>query len=456
MKKIDIDIRTISPMFSGRGDNLFSLTPQSVRGVLRFWFRAVLPRVVNIVDNKGNPKNKGEDCEWNYKLLKDIESYIFGSTEMKSPFDVIVKNATVNKKSRVKGKKYEFYGLENKEYILPKSKFKIQFIIKKPISNLDIFLLELIKLVSDFGGFGARTKKGYGAFTIEKATINNNLYRFNSEFDLKIIDEKMKLLLDDKIFNDLKFDIIKKNNIDVFISEYPTLIEGSYIVYEGKKSFNNWNELSDFLYSQPFLGKIKKEKNKKKGNNKNIGINSGNPMLTELFKNNLVDLDDINSLANEDEETNSKGVYRLVKSSLRGTDFKKAISNFKYLNNDLKIKYSKYESPKFLDSIFGLPINFFIKKKSKPYFFKYNENFGLKSTEDRKSSQVIIKPYENQNKIYYKVIIMRSNINNCNNSQEVNLNFDGYKQNIKIKKSEYYKEIEKIMTENDLIKEGGK
>jgi CRISPR-associated protein Cmr1 len=48
LKVIKFSLKTVTPMYNSRGGNEFSLLPQSIRGVMRFWFRAVLPRVIDV------------------------------------------------------------------------------------------------------------------------------------------------------------------------------------------------------------------------------------------------------------------------------------------------------------------------------------------------------------------------------------------------------------------------
>ncbi|MDN5342620.1 MAG: CRISPR-associated protein Cmr1 [Oceanotoga sp.] len=449
MKKIDIDIRTISPMFSGRGDNSFSLTPQSVRGVLRFWFRAVLPRAVNIVDNKGNPKNKGEDCEWNYKLLKDIESYIFGSTEIKSPFDVIVKfdikdTSDNTGKFLTNGKynEYALYGQENRYYLKENSKINIKFIIKRNINGLDKVLFYLLNLTSYLGGFGAKTRKGFGSFEIIKHDnfeIKNHIKSIINclEIYLKELIEDMKINYIEKtgIFKDEKIrnNFFNLNNISYDIQEFtfsptfPTLINNKYSSLNSYFSFDTFLELYDYLYKPD-----PQAKNLNYENSLNLNI----------------------------------GMYIKLKKILRG---KYILENQKIkLNTDLSqdsfrkaiyaIKDHKKPSIKFDQSFLGLPINY---KIGKDHFNGLNSNkYTLSNTDGRKASQMFIKTYIENGKYKYRITLIKSKITNgktFRNGEKINdIKFNQKRTEIDVKGNENAFKIMKLLKTLKMIEEGGK
>jgi CRISPR-associated protein Cmr1 len=398
---MDIDIKTISPMFSGRGDEYFSLTPQSVRGVLRFWFRAVLPRVVNIVDNKGNTKLKGEECDWDYKLLNDIESYIFGSTDFKSPFDVMVKfeprSVSNNKgKDLTNGNhnEYALYGQENRYYLKNNSIINIKFVIKREIVGLDEVLFNLLDLTSFIGGFGAKSRKGFGSFEIIR---NKDFRSLNSVLDIldnlnkaiKELIEGMKDAYNNNNFifknKEIKKNFYNINNIDYsspeFVSSptYPTLIDKKYAMLESQQSFNSFESLYDYLYK---------------------------PDPREI------------NLTRHDSLNLNGGMYIKLKKVLRG---KYIIENERIkLNNNLEedslrkaiyaIDNKKNPSIKFDQSFLGLPINYRIADGHFPGLKK--GSYTLSNTDGRKSSQMFIKTFKENNKFKYRITLIKSKITN--------------------------------------------
>lgn len=421
MKVIDVDIKTISPMFSGRGDENFSLTPQSVRGVLRFWFRAVLPRVVNIVDNKVNPELKGEECDWDYKLMHDIESYLFGSTDFKSPFDVIVKfdpRNVSNKKGEylTEGKynKYALYGQKNRFYLKKESIINIKFIIKRDIEGLDKLLFYLLKLTSFIGGFGAKSRKGFGSFEIEKAKINDEELNHDDSFKLiiKALNAYIKYTIDDiknaynsnsKIFinKDLKKNFSDINKINYLSPEfkssptYPTLINRKHKILESQKTFDTFDSLYDYLYKP-------------------------DPKAMKLKKGESLDL--------------RVGMYVKLKKILRG---KYILKNGKIeINGNLEedsfrkaiyaIDNKEKPSIKFDQSFLGLPINYKIMSGHFPDIG--NGSYTLSNSEGRKSSQMFIKTFKENGRYRYRITLIKSKITNDltyeNNHKIDHLKFD--------------------------------
>jgi CRISPR-associated protein Cmr1 len=440
-------------MYNSRGGNEFSLLPQSIRGVMRFWFRAVLPRVIDVKKD-------------NYKTMREIESFIFGSTEKKSTFDVVVRNSKIP--SGVKSsKEYATYGVDKRRYLRENSEISFDLLIKKTYKHLDDLLIEIVNVVSEFGGIGAKTSNGFGNFDIEEIKINDlktmkeKSIDFEKENILKNTDEIMKIFIKD---NNFKINFVQTKFGQV--ADYPTLVEGQYKVYLGKKSFENYNELKEFVFfnGDPELGKVEVKKENNKDNKKQ---KSKKDKLKDEFSDSqfagLLDtiddeeLEDVNIEKPYEEPSESKGVYRLTKSTLRGTDFKKMMSEYQFTPNNIKQKYRKYPNAKFKDAVFGLPLNFFVPKDSEPFFFTKNSFFSLKSEEQRKTSQIKIKVYEVNERLYYKVILMKSKINNKQNDN-IKLKFTGKKMNQPINNhvNDFYKGLEKVMKDNDLIVEGGK
>jgi CRISPR-associated protein Cmr1 len=433
-------------MYNSRGGNEFSLLPQSIRGVMRFWFRAVLPRVIDVKKD-------------NYKTMREIESFIFGSTEKKSTFDVVVRSSNVYP-IRNSNKEYATYGVDNRRQLKENSRVKFDIVIKKNYQHLEELLIGIVNVISEFGGIGAKTSNGFGGFEIEKIEIKDlksmeeKSIDFEKEKILKNTDEIMKKFIKD---NNFKINFVQTKFGQV--ADYPTLVEGQYKVYLGKKSFENYNELKDFLFfnGDPELSKVSiNNKNAKNMEaDKIIPKNQMEEALIKKYGKKILKNQNIEKPYEEPSE--SKGVYRLTKSTLRGTDFKKMMSEYQFTPNNIKQKYRKYPNAKFKDAVFGLPLNFFVPKDSEPFFFTKNSFFSLKSEEQRKTSQIKIKVYEVNERLYYKVILMKSKINNKQNDN-IKLKFTGKKMNQPINNhvNDFYKGLEKVMKDNDLIVEGGK
>ncbi|WP_233185603.1 type III-B CRISPR module RAMP protein Cmr1 [Thermotoga sp. SG1] len=197
-----IKCRIVTPMFSRGASYSFELSSQSIKGVLRFWFRAIAPTIIDIYtfEDTENLSDK-EQKRWNnekYKGLKYLESLIFGSQERKAPFGLEVRTygepktlGTFVEKNNKKGYKvqiceslkslrYFLYGLydeNNKavyEYLPPEARFSI--FLHTRDENIKQIILNLLWLVSTFSGFGAKTRKGFGEFEIIDPSLDRNDY----------------------------------------------------------------------------------------------------------------------------------------------------------------------------------------------------------------------------------------------------------------------------------------
>jgi len=178
----------------------FELRPQSVKGVLRFWFRAIAPCAIDIYNltSLKHDDQKGDDKT--YDGLKLLESLIFGSQDMRAPFGLTVdwkddvkpighfENDRFENDRRHRFRStifnggqaninYVLYGLYDSSdtenlrmysYLPVGSTFEITFFMRD--KSIWPVLHELLKLVSVFSGFGAKTRKGFGEFEITKIT----------------------------------------------------------------------------------------------------------------------------------------------------------------------------------------------------------------------------------------------------------------------------------------------
>ena len=189
MEKITFECEIITPMFMYGGDGkTLELRPSEFKGMLRFWWRALHP-------------------ELSLKELKEKENDIFGSIEKRSSFRIKVccnyvkkgkykalphQSDTIfiwdkkeNKRKEIKNKK----AFELEAY-LPNSynNFQIDFIFHKKkyvelIKNL--FILSTI-----IGGFGRRSRRGFGSIRINR--IDNSEFDYENRLSIERIEELIK------------------------------------------------------------------------------------------------------------------------------------------------------------------------------------------------------------------------------------------------------------------------
>lgn len=182
MKKITFEIETITPMFlAGANQNKAELRAASIKGLLRFWWRAL-------------------QAETDLEKLRKKESKIFGSSDEKlgggSSFSIrvtsdgslqpVTKNFpnkdNVHKIMVTSNKRNKTFPINILEYLAygpfdPKTKKMRPYIDAKTRFNLivsfldDNFVDDVLKathVFALFGGIGSRSRNGFGSFSISK------------------------------------------------------------------------------------------------------------------------------------------------------------------------------------------------------------------------------------------------------------------------------------------------
>ena len=150
----------------------FELRPQSVKGVMRFWFRALAPCVVDPDWYEGKHKK--------FEGLHRLESMVFGSQKEKSPFSLSIthddSDEPVNNLTKDTTLKNSLFGTfqmgandnsSSFSFLKPGSTLTIEITYSKKVSEAQKDLTDsLISLISNYGGFGAKARDGYGSFRI--------------------------------------------------------------------------------------------------------------------------------------------------------------------------------------------------------------------------------------------------------------------------------------------------
>ncbi len=230
MQTITFTCEVITPMFLAGADGTTpELRPASIKGALRFWWRAM---------NGHLPTDE----------MRKLEGEIFGSTEKRS--NIIIKESKPSAdysplkydgnsssfmlphKPKPKDKEKDLRSV-NKAF-LQKSTFQIEFIMTGSISvkyaNSDYtFTIDSLKnlfiLTSILGGLGKRSRKGFGSFTITK--INNQAY--TQEQKIENILPCMNFLVVKNSANEDKFKIDSSRILPNSRSSYKDLGEFPYV-----------------------------------------------------------------------------------------------------------------------------------------------------------------------------------------------------------------------------------
>lgn len=143
-----VNAKVLTPMFLyGNNKNIIELRPPSIKGGMRYWWRAAF-------------------CEKNIELLSEEESKLFGSQNIKSPFSIKITE------SKIKQGRYDML-----PYPRPLKKWDSKFNAFMPETNFDLIIkarekdiyekatssLELSFLL---GGLGKRSRRGFGGLEI--------------------------------------------------------------------------------------------------------------------------------------------------------------------------------------------------------------------------------------------------------------------------------------------------
>jgi CRISPR-associated protein Cmr1 len=176
-----ISCKIVSPIFCyGADQKTLEIRAESIRGAMRFWWRALHPDLVERSKN-----DKGETI-YNYKNLYEAEAAIFGSTKTKSSVS-IVKIESPQEKTKIsytphhrssycKKTNENCYFKEgsnecSKSY--KKNGFSGSFKITFKNNLSEGYLKNLLFIVGVLGGIGRRTRRGFGRFVVDGREVNN-------------------------------------------------------------------------------------------------------------------------------------------------------------------------------------------------------------------------------------------------------------------------------------------
>lgn len=215
-----VNIRVLTPMFLyGNNKNKTELRAPSIKGVMRYWWRAAF-------------------CEKDIDLLSEKESELFGSQNVKSPFSMKITE------SKIKQGRYDMlpYSRAHKKWdsrfnaLMPETRFKIivkardEGIYQKAISSLELSFL--------LGGLGKRSRRGFGSSEITKSPLrdykkvyaNKENFLTNLSEILNDVKQGSYKLEENMIINtsfaegDFKYPVIKNIKIGDPESDYMKLL----------------------------------------------------------------------------------------------------------------------------------------------------------------------------------------------------------------------------------------
>ncbi|RUM60818.1 MAG: type III-B CRISPR module RAMP protein Cmr1 [Persephonella sp.] len=245
-KELTFTVKVITPTFMGGGfGQNDSIRPSEIKGLMRYWFRAVAGSIV------------GDDI----KALKKLESLVFGSQERRSPFGIVIKYLKEYEEYKLdwnnleKGVKYLGFVINmNKErlnnVIKAGSKFEVKFLFKNSVDERIIKLVAYsFYLATALGGFGLRARRGFGSWQIIDVRTEGIEEKTSKDFEhLKDYD-----LGKDKIhnikgiiegFKELIKNLTEITNLNRNYN-FKTIDEN--FIYIHRLNSNNWQDVLDNL-----------------------------------------------------------------------------------------------------------------------------------------------------------------------------------------------------------------
>lgn len=239
MDKICADFIITTPMFLGGADGWedVELKPTSIKGALRFWFRAI---------NYGKYES--------FEEVKDLEDEVFGSTKSQSSFYLkisaknikIEKNASELEKIFDNNIAYLGYGLYEekvKKYrpcMCQRGTFTLEIIFKKSFQKKEAVenLIKSIKALGLFGGLGSRNRRGFGSLTLNSISLNGKL-KWKAPEKIEDLEEEFH-----KFYHSLElhdslptYTAFSKNSRTLILGEYNDYKSGLNFVGCEMKSF---------------------------------------------------------------------------------------------------------------------------------------------------------------------------------------------------------------------------
>jgi CRISPR-associated protein Cmr1 len=171
MKAITFECETITPMFLGGADGRTpELRPPSIKGLMRFWWRAMNAHLSLEDLKEEEAKIFGGSGEKEGRSKVTIRVYPFNLSTSKDDFPshpVQVKNFKINILEYLAYGTYEYErGRGNifiRDYIIPDQKFSIS--ITAP-NERKSEIINVFQILSTFGGLGSRARNGFGSFRL--------------------------------------------------------------------------------------------------------------------------------------------------------------------------------------------------------------------------------------------------------------------------------------------------
>ncbi len=183
MDKLVVTLKTVTPLFLGGAnpDDAAELRAPSIKGMMRFWYRAIVP------EYKANePKIFGSTDEGQGDFLLRLENNLTDNKEwVPDRYNALNKthpNFDEKKHDKrtwtINGVRYLSYSLKmkpnNRRFIPVDKEIKLNIILKpRADANCKKALLSSLWLLGHIGGIGSRSRRGFGTVALQDWKLND-------------------------------------------------------------------------------------------------------------------------------------------------------------------------------------------------------------------------------------------------------------------------------------------
>lgn len=157
LTKLELTLETVTPLFlRGEDNNTPELRPPAFRGVMRYWFRAMLGGIV------------GDDL----KQIRHYETMVFGSTDEGSPIVIRISYDQALRKEKVHVLPHKNQGA--RPAFKPQQIFNLS-LLARPGTTPEIWQAACasLQVLLLLGGVGLRSRRGYGSLRVVKSSDQN-------------------------------------------------------------------------------------------------------------------------------------------------------------------------------------------------------------------------------------------------------------------------------------------
>lgn len=169
-----------------KGDPYFRLRPSSVRGGLRYWFRAAAASMMWPEHGRTPEEQRRRDNEMLAKL-RALEAWVFGDTTARSKVVVLPpEGGSLSqwdlKSDKYPGLHYLGYGLFNgkPECLMtqPGRPITLRLVLRQDSLMLRSVVAASLWLWTNLGGLGSRSRRGYGSMRLIELTGDSEEFAF--------------------------------------------------------------------------------------------------------------------------------------------------------------------------------------------------------------------------------------------------------------------------------------